>query len=678
MLSRFRKRKRKSPRRRGTIQLEALEGRVLLDATSQWTQALGPWEPSDQTSLTDSLVEDLNHIFHSDNHEDGQAGIYYSDPTTWDLTEIFPDRRDLSIDELHHFVDAAFGYDDMGILTQDQTGSETLDGPSSISEPLSQNGGYTVHLDFDGGQFEGRDSDSWLYSYNAMIPSYDLSSYGWNGREAESIEMIVNFVQEDYAAYDVTITTQQPAAGEYTTIAVGGTNDWFRPNSGVIGVATYDVGNKYASNTGFAFVEELGVYYNSSGGSLHRFSEYVSNLVSHEVAHTFGANHISDTSAIMNPYLPLNPNTAMFGAGTVYGSSKTQDTQTQMGTNVGYAHGPDDYGDTQDSAQPVTVGSVIQAMLERRDDVDTFRFISPKSTTITINIDTGPFGNLDSQLSVHRWTDMNLLGQNDNNDTDKNASVSFDAIAGEEYLITVSSAAGNSSGRYALVVVNPQPEPNIRVTDSSGTSDDLTVDFGGLTVNTSAQEIVTIENTGKADLMIAQLTAGAGFELSIESAANYSSDDLVIEAGGQLTVVVTYHPQNIGSDTATLTIVSNDSDQAITQLSLAGFSHPPQPNLLISADGSPLSDGALDLGSILRGQSFLSTFLVTNDGLADLTITEILVADPVTLSAGWTGSPIQLTPGQNREISFSLTVDQRGLFESQILITSNDTDEPIT
>ena len=78
MLSRFPKRKlnRKSPRRRGTIQLESLEGRVLLDATSQWTQAFGPAGPSDHTSQTDSLVEDLNHIFHAEDHQDGQAGIY--------------------------------------------------------------------------------------------------------------------------------------------------------------------------------------------------------------------------------------------------------------------------------------------------------------------------------------------------------------------------------------------------------------------------------------------------------------------------------------------------------------------------------------------------------------------------------------------------------------------------
>lgn len=441
----------RSQKRRGSqLTLETLDKRVLLSVSTDLTASAGD-------NLYASAMQS----------EYAAPDPFFSDPFFWDLSahEVGPSTLLANENNVYDLL----GKWERDILTDYYTGLDTLNGQTTIigdtlsddsyEQPETATGPYTLYLDFDGERVNSRIGDFWLGSSYVDIPAYDLSQYGWGGREQESIQYVLNFVQEDYAAYNINVTTTKPTSGEYTTIYVGGDNSWFRPDSGVIGVATYDVGNKWATNYGFAFSEELDIYYTYSYGDLMKYSEYLANLITHEAAHTYGANHVQNTSAMMNPYLPINPRTSMFGHGNIPNSSSYQDTQSLLGTNIGYAHGEDDYGNNLAGSYSIDENSIVSGLLERRDDVDAFRFTATASGTITIDINTTPFGNLDSVLTVYQNSTSSVIQTNDNYSGGKDSLIQFEAMAGQSYTIYVSSSGSNTSGSYSFTLTAAEPEP---------------------------------------------------------------------------------------------------------------------------------------------------------------------------------------------------------------------------
>ncbi|MCK4628704.1 MAG: choice-of-anchor D domain-containing protein, partial [Sedimentisphaerales bacterium] len=549
-------------------------------------------------------------------------------------------------------------------------------------EAAAAAGGYTLYLDFEGERVYSRPGDFWLGSNFVDVPAYDLSSYGWAGHEQDSIEHITQLVREDYAAYNISVTNEQPASGDYTTIYVGGNNDWFRANSGVIGVASYDIGNHNASNYGFAFSEELSLYQSYSGGDVLYFSEYLANLISHEAGHTFGANHVSDTSAIMNPYLPITPNQLMFGSGTIPGSNSQQDTQSLFGDNIGYAHSPDDYGDTALTARGINGLTSLEGILERRDDIDAFTFTAGTSGIMTVDLDTTVFGNLDSCLTVNRDSDLVSIAQNNNYGGHTDSYVSFPVTAGQQYTIEVSSYEGNSSGTYSLSITQPDSPPSITVTDNSGSADDLIINFGDITAGNSETAVITIANDGFDDLVISQLTADGGFEIDRISLLNVSGDDIVIAPGDELQVTATFDPDSAGLYAGEITIVSNDPQQDQLTVDLSGEVHQPQPDIVVRANGDDLNSDYLSLGNITRNTIGSELFTIQNSGSLPLQINEIIVTEPFTLEGlpddMVSGNGIIIESGKSLELTVQVTNGQRGTLDGQITIVSNDPDQANT
>ena len=65
--------------------------------------------------------------------------------------------------------------------------------------------GNVLFLDFDGAMVSSRAGDFWLGNNSIEIPAYGLSSFGWAGREQESIDYIMQFVTEDYAPFNISV-----------------------------------------------------------------------------------------------------------------------------------------------------------------------------------------------------------------------------------------------------------------------------------------------------------------------------------------------------------------------------------------------------------------------------------------------------------------------------------------
>jgi len=649
-----------------SLHLESLDRRLLLDAACDW--------------LPCQNQDNINHS------EYGIPDPYFSDPFYWSGTNdesvygppspVSHDSILQSIEELEESILQKY-FDSLPdtALLQEASLSDTS------AEPAAAGGAYTLYLDFDGAVVSSRAGDFWLGSNSVQIPAFSLSQYGWGGREQEAIHHIVEFVQEDYAAYNVQIVTQKPVSGEYTTMYIGGTNDWFMPNSGVIGVATYDILNQDASNYGFAFTEELGIYHTYSSGNLLYFSEYIANLVSHEAAHTFGSNHVDNTTALMNPYLPINPRTSMFGSGTIPGTSTFQNTQQQLGTNLGYAHGADDHGNTFAAASSITSIS-MQGMLEKRDDVDVFRFTATQTGNAIIDIDTSAYGNLDSYLTVTRSSDLAQVAANDDFGSDLDSQLTFQTIAGESYYLSISSSSQNSSGSYILNLQTqiPDPQPQIAISDNNGSFTDQTIDFGSVMVLTQAAAGITIANTGSANLVLSQITAGTDFSLNVINLASSSADDITIAPGNQYTFGVTFFPSQTGSYSSQVTIVSNDSETPISTVTLSGNAHEPQAELSVFSNGQNVSGIELDLGSVIRNIPSTDTIQIQNTGQDDLLLYGVQFTGPFSLVNGpsFSGGGVSLAPGQTLNLSIQSLGLQRGNITGQMTLISNDPDNPYT
>jgi len=637
------RRKTTSTKRRPSsrIILEKLDPRVLLNATCEWL--------SDFEHTEDDLSAFIRPGY-------GVPDAFYSDPATWGLSST-------------NTTDLSGAAKQLSLSDQSEPWSGEIAGGDLGS--LTSGGTYTLYLDFDGDTVYSRSGDFWLGSSSVTIPAYDLNTFGWDGREQESIDYIRQFVSEDYAAYSVNVTTTKPTSGEYTTIYVGGTNDWFMAGSSVIGVATYDIGNVDASNFGFAFTEELGIYQSYSGGSLLNFSEYISNLITHEAAHTFGSNHVSDTSATMNPYLPITPRTTCFGVGS------SQDTQTLLGSNIGYAHGPDDYGDSYTDPENISSQGIVAGLLERRDDVDAFTFTASASGTVTVDLDTTVYGNLDAALTVYRNSGFSLVAQNDDYNGSDDPTVEFSVVAGQQYTIYVASSAGGTSGSYSLNLTPPATGPVISVSDSSGDSNDQSIDFGSIIANTTTTATFTISNTGTDALVISRLIVSGDFTLDVINGSG-SSDDFSIAAGSSRTITASFSPDNAGYHTGSVTIMSNDTEQSSVTLNMTGTAEQSQSDITVSSAGNDISGETLDFGDILRNITSTKTITIANNGSENLIISDIDIDSPFTIVSGFTGCNLVVTPGQSSTVVIGVSSSVRGSVDGQLTITSNDPDEGTT
>ncbi len=587
------------------------------------------------------------------NLENLESRLLLDGSTIWGIADTF-----YSCDD----PDAVFYDQDDTLITKELTsGSEQ----SQYNDVLPARAPNVLYLDFDGGTVKSRSGDFWLGQSKIEIDAFDLSSFNWSGYEAQAREIIMNFIKEDYAAYNLVVTDVEPSSGEYTTIYVGGDNSWFRAGSNVIGVATYDIGNRDDSNYGFAFVEELDTYYSASGGDLTIFCEYVANLIAHEAAHTYGANHVSDPTYLMNPYLAIRPVT------TGFGGDSGQDTEQLLTNNLGsVSSSGDDYGDDERTATKINATGSISGLLENRSDVDAFSLIPANSGVITVDLDTSIYGNLDATITIYHVDTQKIIAQNDNYGGQVDPWLSFNAIGDETYIVYIASASEQSSGTYELSIDMPAAPPQLTIEENSGVADDLNINLGTVTVGSAVSASITLGNSGYDDLVISQLSVSGGFTLDHLSGMS-GDDDIIITPGDTLTVTITLDPDSSGEYLGILTVVSNDPDQEQMTVSVAAQALDPQSNIDIAG----LTDNAIHYGNIHRGLGLSRVITVCNTGTLDLVLGDVIASnnfEVVSVSSN------TIAPGQSGSVIVTITGTVRGLETGVLTIFSNDPDQPVT
>ncbi len=265
----------------------------------------------------------------------------------------------------------------------------------------------TIYLDFNGNVTR---STAWNRStgqsrLESQAWSLDDDRTTWTRAERRAIQRIWAAVAEDFAPFDVNVTTQRPPLDDlrrtgpnddrWGVRVVVGTDPGIAPGS--LGIAYVGSFNWSSDTPAFVFATD---------------PSDVALAISHEVGHTLGLRHDGTTGS---PYYrgasgwgpimgnPLNQEVTQWSRGDYPGSNNPEDDLAIIAA-AGLSLLPDDAGDTFADALPLNSSSPGHFTGEGRigtpGDRDVYRF-DAAAGNLRIDVDTLPFGaNLNVRLTL--------------------------------------------------------------------------------------------------------------------------------------------------------------------------------------------------------------------------------------------------------------------------------------
>ena len=399
-----------------------------------------------------------------------------------------------------------------------QVGPDTTPYTSTALYPLSQTfllhsrqgAAKVIYLDFKGHVTSGT---SWNTTYAAgadiTTPAFDTdgSPTTFSSSEQAVIQEVWKRVSEDYAAWDVDVTTEDPTLeairrtsssdSKYGVRCVigGSSNQWLGAAAG--GVAYVGSFGKTVSATStpndvpaFIFPIELG-----------NNAKYIAEAASHEVGHTFGLYHSSQTNgneyyAGHSDWAPIMgvgyyKNVVQWTKGDYPLSNNTQDQISLISQRV--ARLVDEHGNTAATASVVTGETLVAGgVISDRTDTDWFKMSAGQGTVNISGLAASPSANLKLSLSLVDEAG-NVLATGSSSGMNSNLSVPV--LGGNYYIVVDGVGTGDaltaytdysSIGRFSLsgswtaaTVTNTAPVAlTTGTTPTSGTAP-LTVSFVG-------------------------------------------------------------------------------------------------------------------------------------------------------------------------------------------------------
>ncbi|GAB6141500.1 Ig-like domain-containing protein [Methylosoma difficile] len=356
------------------------------------------------------------------------------------------------------------------------------------SRPNSKN---VLYLDFNGDNITGSAWNSTVNTYYAAPFDIDGIPTDFNSDERTRIAEIWHRIAEDFSAFDIDVTTEEPAS--------------FGPTTGHLlftkNVDTKGVAMPYKSAGGVAYVNVFGdtnyasyyspalIYYNNLGGGS---APYAAEAGAHEFGHNLGLSHDGITDKTLNPKCSTTAeyfcglDTSLSSWAPIMGVGYyTNVTQWSKGEYAGANNPEDDIlliteklklraDDQQNGFANATAlaiesnGSVLvttpqddpsnadpanKGVIESRDDVDMFWF---EASSGTINVTVKPAwaaftrtskrgANLDVQAKLYNQQGVEIASSAP--DTETSAVISTTVTPGIYYLSI--AGVGNSLVPYS-------------------------------------------------------------------------------------------------------------------------------------------------------------------------------------------------------------------------------------
>jgi len=345
---------------------------------------------------------------------------------------------------------------------------------------------YTIFLDFNGSDVTGTGWNDTYSVYEARPYDKDGNESTFNDEEKDDILNIWQRVAEDYAPFDVDVTTEEPSGPPnswdiytghvlitqnldkngnpcpYATAASGG------PSGGVSYYRSPSGGDVFGEGV-YPYLRPAWVYYENLPTGVPKADkreDLAAEAATHEMGHNLYLSHDGDSgneyypghgsgliswSAIMgNSY---TYNVSQWTKGEYYDASNTEDDLAIISGYLTYR--PDDHGDSMWNASPLAAdGAAIddanpanQGIIGTTADVDVFVF---KTGAGTITLDINPWispvhtrgGNLD--IHAQLYDSAGELVDWDNPDLDTSAQINVTGIdKGTYYLKITGSGAGD-------------------------------------------------------------------------------------------------------------------------------------------------------------------------------------------------------------------------------------------
>jgi hypothetical protein len=142
----------------------------------------------------------------------------------------------------------------------------------------------------------------------------------------------------------------------------------------------------------------------------------------------------------------------------------------------------------------------------------------------------------------------------------------------------------------------------------------------------------------------------------------------VLAAGDSTTVEVTYTPVDVGADSGTLDIASNDPDEPVVSVTLNGADEP-----VPDIDVDPL---IVDFGNVVQGNVETEDVTVSNLGTATLTVSAISYSGSADFNWMAASLPGLIPAGASRTIVVTYVPSDEVVDTGTITIASDDPDEP--
>ena len=346
--------------------------------------------------------------------------------------------------------------------------------PTSLKFHSKPGAPNVLFLNFSGENVSG---SGWNTSVGrSVIPAVAFSTDSdystFSDAEQVAIKRIWQRVSEDYAPFNVDVTTERPATfgtrtGHALITRSTDANGAANPSSSAGGIGYVNV----FADSNYAAYRPVWIYCNNLANS----ESIIAEAVAHELGHNMGLSHDGKTDGTeyysghgtgdtsWGPIMGTgyNRNVSQWCKGDYYLANNTQDDLAIISAKLTYR--TDDHGDTSLAATPLVItgstnvvsttpetdvantNTANKGILERNTDVDVFSFVTGNGPIkLTVNPWIVPLGtrggDLDVSLELRNATGTIIM--TNNSATTTGAQVQTNLTAGTYYLYIRNSGAG--------------------------------------------------------------------------------------------------------------------------------------------------------------------------------------------------------------------------------------------